>query len=101
MMTETTATIADLRHRAWNLANRSIDTLNNLNEVIFDGSSNKPEKIENRAEDLSNINLQYIQDGIDIFNRQLAEINQKKDYLVSIQDKNKECLDALTQILEA
>ncbi|MES2613877.1 MAG: hypothetical protein V4591_00515 [Bdellovibrionota bacterium] len=93
-------TIVDLRHRAWSLANKSIDALNSLNEVIFESSPNKPAKIENKPEDLSNISLQYIQDGIDIFNRQLSEINQKKDYLVSIQNKNKECLDALTQIME-
>ena len=59
--------IENLRHRAWILANLSIDTLNKLNDIIYENSESKPVKIENNPEDLTNISLQYIQNGIEIF----------------------------------
>jgi hypothetical protein len=91
-------TIVDLRHRASSLANRSIDALNSLNEVIYDGLSNKPEKINNILEDTSNISLQYIQYGIDVFNSYIQEINNKNEYLSLLTNKNKECMDAIAEL---
>ena len=93
-------TIADLRHRAWGLANTSIDVLNGLNDVIYEDSPNKPMRINNKPEDMTNISFQYIQDGMDIFNSRLFEIRQKRDYLISIQKKHQECLKALSQLME-
>ncbi len=91
-------TIADLRHRAWILANKAIDTVNNINEVIYEGLTNKPARIENKPEDTTNIKLQYIQDGIDVYNSYLSEIGIKNDYFLMLQNKNKECMDDLSII---
>lgn len=90
--------IPELRRRAWMSANKSIDTLNSLNEIIFDGSPNKPLKIENKPENKNKISLKYIQEGIDVFNCYLNEIRQKKDYLVAIKKKHQECVSALSKI---
>jgi hypothetical protein len=95
----TTTSISNLRYRAWQLANKAIDTINNLNDIIYEGSPNKPPKIPNKTEDTSNINLQYIQDGIDLFKSYLYEINHKKNYLNSLHGKNNECKNALTQLI--
>jgi hypothetical protein len=96
-----TITIPNLRKRAYILANNSIDAINSLNDVIYEGSPNKPGKLENKPEDLNNISLKYIQDGIDIYNIHIEEIKQKKDYLVSLQNKSQECMDVLKQIMES
>lgn len=93
-------TIADLRHRAWGLANTSISIINSLNDIIYEDSSNRPARINNKPEDVNNISFQYIQDGIDIYNSHLFEIGQKRDYLIFIQTKHQECLKSLTQITE-
>ena len=93
------STIPDLRKRAWSIANSSINLLNNLNDIIFEDSSKKPAKIEFKPEDTSVISLQYIQDGIDIYNVNKNEISQKTSYLQSLIDKNQECKSALTQLV--
>ncbi len=95
-------TISELRKRVWHLANKSIDALNNLNEIIFKGASAsvKPQKIDNESEDLKNINLQYIEDGINTFHKYISEVNLKSDYLSYLQNKHQECLDALKVILK-
>ena len=95
----TTPTISNLRYRAWQLANKAIDTINNLNDVIFENSPNKPPRVGNKQEDTNNINLQYIQDGVDLFNSYLYEINHKRNYLISLHEKNNECKNALTQLI--
>lgn len=92
--------IADLRHRSWSLANTSIDILNLLNDVIYENSPNKPVKINNKPEDMTNISLQYIQDGMEIFSSHLFEIKSKRDYLISIQNKHQECKTALSQLMD-
>lgn len=94
-----TPTISNLRYRAWILANTAINTVNSLNDIIYEGASNKPAKIDNKPEDTTNINLQYIQDGIDVCNSYTTEITSKKNYLVSIQNKNNECMAALSQLI--
>ena len=93
------STIPDLRKRAWSIANSSINLLNNLNAIIFEDSANKPSTIDIKPEDTSIISLQYIQDGIDIYNVYNNEISQKTTYLQSLIDKNQECKSALTQLV--
>ena len=88
-----------LRYRAWILANKAIDTVNGLNDVIYEGASNKPARIDNKPEDQTNINLQYIQDGINVCNNYATDITAKKNYLISIRDKNSECMAALSQLI--
>lgn len=94
------ATIADLRKRAWSLTNKSIDALNDLNACIYEHTLNIPVKIENITEDINNISLEYIQDGLDFYNNYIPEINNKMTYLISIQNKHQECVLALKQIME-
>jgi hypothetical protein len=94
-----TITIPALRRRAWFQANRAIDALNELNAIIFEGSEKMPPKIEKIAEDMDNISLDYIQKAIDIFNSYSDEIKNKTEYLLSLQSKNNECMDALTQLI--
>ena len=92
-------TIPDLRRRSWFQANRSIDALNDLNAIIFEGSANLPPKIEKIPEDMDNISLDYVQKAIDIFNTYSDEIKKKTEYLVSLQSKSNECMNALTQLI--
>ena len=89
----------DLRRRSWLMANNAINLINSLNEVIFEESANKPPKIENRPEDATNVSLQYIQDGIDLYNTYKDDISKKTAYLQSLIDKNQECMTALTQLV--
>ena len=93
------ATIPDLRKRVWTVVNQCIDSVNNLNSVIYEDSINMPDQIEKKPEDSSNISLQYIQDGIDLYNSYKNEIEKKVTYLQSILDKNKECMVAVNQLV--
>ena len=54
------STIPDLRKRAWSLANSSINLINSLNEIIYEGSEKKPPTVDIKPEDTSSISLQYI-----------------------------------------
>lgn len=86
------STIPDLRRRAYILANKSINNLNSLNNLIF--TDNAPTPIENIEEDISNISLDYIQKGIDVVNQYLPDISVKFSFVNKVSLKHKECLDA-------
>lgn len=86
------STIPDLRRRAYILANKSINNLNSLNNLIF--TDNAPTPIENIEEDISNISLDYIQKGIDVVNQYLPDISVKFSFVNKISLKHQECLDA-------
>lgn len=85
-------TIADLRKRAYILANNSINDLNFLNSVIY--PYNTPTPIPNIEEDTTNISLDYIQKGINIANQYTPELTDKYNFMIQIFNKHNECLNA-------
>lgn len=89
------ASLPELRHRAWIIANNTIEYINKTNEIFYSGLNNKPaplEKIE--KEEVNNITFIYIQELVNkakniLTFETLSEIANLVDY---VQKKHKETL---------
>ena len=89
-------TIPDLRHRSWAAAINAVDALNSLNAIIFEGEPYTP--IHVPIEELDNLKIEYIQQGIDTYNQYTSEIQQKTTYLNMLKAKNDECVNAVNAL---
>ena len=81
-------TIQESRKEAYILLNKTIDLLNNFNEVIFFGKEERPEIIPNENEPSLLIINEIHELTIDRINNQLIpDLKIKTNYLNSIREK--------------
>ena len=92
-------TIQESRKEAYIILNRTIDLLNNFNEVIFFGKEERPEIIPNENEPSLLIINEIHELTIDRINNQLIpDLKVKTNYLTSIREKTIELEQKYTEI---
>lgn len=87
------ASIEDLRHRAWDLSNKSVKYINAINSIVYQNVENKPVQIEPIApEEINNYSLEYIEKLILQANEKVKTLKQPLDIIKYINEKHNECI---------
>ncbi|WP_186650019.1 hypothetical protein [Fluviispira vulneris] len=92
--------INEIRTNTYIKINESIEVLNNLNRIIYDGSDNAPKKIRDVLEDKGKISLSYLKNSLEYLEKILEEISKRNKYLEYMIDKKNECVNTLNTIIE-
>ena len=86
-----TASIEELRNRAWNVANNITSYNAKFIEVLYRGMNNKPKIITLPPEDTRDYSIQYIRDLIQTANENFKSLNSSTNMLNYISVKHNEC----------
>jgi hypothetical protein len=94
-----TASIPNLRHRAWNLANDAVNYINKINDIIYQDMLSKPKILKEIDDEKQNdVSFSYVQELIDKAKVNLANLKTRAEFIDYIYKKHKETSDKFNNI---